>query len=188
MVRQGPRALRRALDMLYLTGGVLAGLFLVGIGILMMLLSLGREFGINVKGGDELSAWFCAATAYLGLAHAFKTGDLVRVGLLIDHISDKNRRLLETAILTVAALVTGYFAYFTVDLVWDSLRFNERAQGVISIPIWIPQLGLAAGGAILFIAVLDELGRVLRGYKPCYLADPPKTVEEQIERLSHSGV
>jgi TRAP-type C4-dicarboxylate transport system permease small subunit len=184
----GRRALRRALDSLYLAGGWLAGLFLIGICVLMMLLSVGREIGINVKGGDEISAWFCAATAYLGLAYTFKTGDLVRVGLLIDRIPLARRRFLEVAILSLAALVTGYFAYFAVDLVWDSYRFKERAQGVIAIPIWIPQLGLAAGAMLFFVAMLDELQRVLRGLRPCYVPEPAKTIEEQIERFTHSGV
>jgi len=184
----GRPTLRRALDSLYLAGGWLAGLFLVGICALMMLLSVGREIGFNVKGGDEISAWFCAATAYLGLAYTFKTGDLVRVGLLIDRIPLARRRPLEVVILSLAVLVTGYFAYFAVDLVWDSYRFKERAQGVIAIPIWIPQLGLAAGAVLFFVAMLDELQRVLRGLRPCYVPEPAKTIEEQIERFTHSGV
>jgi TRAP-type C4-dicarboxylate transport system permease small subunit len=180
--------LRRLLDGLYLVAGWLAGLSLIGIGGLMMALSLGREVGFNVRGGDEISAWLCASCAYLGLAYTFKTGDLVRVGLVIERVTGEERRYLEIAILSVAAVIAGYFAYFCLDLIWDSWRFRERAQGVISIPIWIPQLGLTVGAVIFFIAVVDELVRVIAGHKPCYEREPPKTVEETIERLTQTGI
>ena len=180
--------LRRLLDGLYLLAGWLAGLSLIGICGLMMSLSLGREFGLNVRGGDEISAWLCAAMAYLGLAYTFKTGDLVRVGLVVERITGQKRRTLEIVILAVATAIAGYFAWFCVDLMWDSWRFRERTQGVISIPIWIPQLGLGAGAVIFFIAVVDELVRVIAGHKPCYEREPPKTVDETLERLTQTGV
>ena len=42
------------------------------------------------------------------------------------------------------------------------------AQGLIKIPIWIPQMSFLLGVLIFFIAVLDELVAVLRGQKPAY--------------------
>ncbi len=180
--------LRRLLDGLYLVAGWLAGLSLIGICGLMMSLSLGREFGLNVRGGDEISAWLCAAMAYLGLAYTFKTGDLVRVGLVVERVTGQKRRYLEIAILAVAAAIAGYFAWFCFDMIWDSWRFRERTQGVISIPIWIPQLGLTIGAIIFFIAVVDELVRVIAGRKPCYEREPPKTLDETIGRLTQTGV
>jgi TRAP-type C4-dicarboxylate transport system permease small subunit len=52
--------------------------------------------------------------------------------------------------------------------VYDSYAFNEVAQGLIRVPIWIPQLSLVLGIAILFIALIDELVTVLRREKPSY--------------------
>lgn len=62
------RFARGALDGLYLVCGVLAGLALVAIAVIMLLLSLGRQVGFNLRGGDEMAAWLTAATAFLGLA------------------------------------------------------------------------------------------------------------------------
>jgi TRAP-type C4-dicarboxylate transport system permease small subunit len=180
--------LRRILDGLYLAAGWLAGLFLIGICALMLALSVGREFGINIRGADELSAWFCAAVAYLGLAHTFKTGDLVRVGLWVEGLKEQTRQRAEIGVLVVTAIIAGYFAWYCADLIWDSWRYRERAQGVISIPIWIPQLGLAAGAVILFVAVTDELVRALAGLKPSYIKPEAKTIDEIIERAESSGV
>jgi TRAP-type C4-dicarboxylate transport system permease small subunit len=42
------------------------------------------------------------------------------------------------------------------------------AQGLIRIPIWIPQLCFVAGVVIFFVAVLDELVLVVKKQKPTY--------------------
>jgi TRAP-type C4-dicarboxylate transport system permease small subunit len=52
--------------------------------------------------------------------------------------------------------------------VYESWQFHEVAQGLIRIPIWIPQLCFVAGVVIFFVAVLDELVRVLNRQKPTY--------------------
>ena len=89
--------IRTFLDRLYLFSGYLAGLFLIAIFVLMMLLSAGRPLGLNIPAGDDLVAWCMAATAFLGLAHTFKSGEMIRVGLLIDRFEGPTRRVFEIA-------------------------------------------------------------------------------------------
>jgi hypothetical protein len=50
------------------------------------------------------------------------------------------------------------------------------------VPLWIPQLGYAAGLIILAISFVDELIHVLSGGKPRYEKEKPKTAEELLER------
>ena len=87
--------MRLVLDRLYLLSGWLAGLFLLAIFVLMMLLSGGRPLGINIPAGDDLVAWCMAATAFLGLAHTFRSGEMIRVGLLIDRLEGRTRQIIE---------------------------------------------------------------------------------------------
>ena len=105
------RLARGALDGLYLVCGVLAGLALVAIAVIMLLLSIGRQVGFNLRGGDEMAAWLTAATAFLGLAYTFRHGDLIRVTLLIERLDGRPRRVLETVVLLVASLFLGAFAW-----------------------------------------------------------------------------
>src|SRR5262249_21986595 len=88
---QGDTMIRAILDRLYRFSGYLAGLFLIAIFVLMMLLSAGRLLGINIPAGDDFISWCMAATAFLGLAHTFKHGEMIRVGFLIDRLNDKFR-------------------------------------------------------------------------------------------------
>lgn len=180
-----PHPVRRALSALYLGCGILAGLFLVAICVLMLTISLSREIGFQVRAGDDITGWLCAAMSALGLAYTFKAGDVVRVGLLVEKFEGRKRLVLEAACLVIGCIITGYFAYFSCDLVWDSYRFNERAQGVLAVPMWIPQLGMAIGAVVQFIAFAEELVFTLLGARPSYARSAPKTVEEVMEAASH---
>lgn len=177
---------RVLLDGLYMGCGIVAGLFLVLICVLMMLISVGREVGFNVPAGDDITGWLCAASFALGLAHTFKNGDVVRVGLLVEKLDGRARLWVEAACLAFGTLCTGALAWYCIDLVADSIEFNERAQGVLPIPMWIPQSAVAVGCAVQFVAFADELVRTLGGHRPAYAKDEPKTVEEVLERAASS--
>lgn len=183
-----PSNLRRTLDGLYLLAGYLAGLFLIAIFLMMMALSVGRQVGINVRSGDDIASWCMAAMAFLGLAHTFKSGEMIRVGLLTERLTGRTRWVTELFALSMAALFIGFFAWHAVDLVITSWRINDMSTGVLVVPLWIPQIGFATGLVILFIAIVDELVHVARGNKPRYEKEPPKTAEEVIERAASSGV
>lgn len=180
--------LRLVLDGLYRFAGYLAGLFLIVIFLLMMSLSLGREFGINIPAGDDFAAWSMAAMAFLGLASTFKAGELIRVGLILERWPTRVRRIVETACLSIGVAVIGYFAWYAVQMTYDSWRFNDIAQGVLAIPLWIPQLGYSSGLVILAIAFADELVHVLTGHTPRYEKPLPLTPEEIVERAAESGI
>jgi TRAP-type C4-dicarboxylate transport system permease small subunit len=183
-----PQMIRRLLDALYLGAGYLAGLFLIAIFLMMMALSLGRELGINVKSGDDIASWCMAALAFLGLAHTFKSGEMIRVGLLTDRLTGRTKWLTELFALTLAALFIGFFAWHAVDLTVTSWRINDMSTGVLVVPLWIPQIGFTSGLVILFIAIADELVRVIGGNRPSYQKEPPRTADEVIERAASSGV
>lgn len=183
-----PSATRRILDGLYLVSGWLAGLFLIVILLLMMGLSLGREIGWNIPAGDDFASWCMAAMAFLGLAHTFKSGDMIRVGLLVDRLRGRTRWAVELACLLVGSGFVGFFAWHAVRLTYDSWRFNDVANGVLAVPLWIPQIGFASGLVILFIAFADELVHVAAGGTPRYERPPPKTPEEVVQRAIESAV
>ena len=180
--------LRRALDGLYLFAGYAAGVFLFVIFAIMMVMSVGRQFALNIPAGDDFASWCMAAMAFLGLAHTFRSGEMIRVGLLIDKLPDKSRHYVEIACLIVGIGFIGFFTFYAGQLIRDSWRFHEMSQGVISIPLWIPQIGYAAGLIILLIAFIDEFVHVLRGNLPRYEKPKPTTAEEVVEQAIQSGV
>jgi TRAP-type C4-dicarboxylate transport system permease small subunit len=160
--------LRRFLDRLYTGSGILAALCLAGIFVIMLAQSFGREAGVFVRGADDIVAWLCAATAFLALGHTFRHGELVRVGLWLDMLGSRSRWLAELFALGVTSAFVAYMLWAVVHFVYESWKLNEVAQGLIRIPIWMPQLCFVVGVMIFFIAVLDELVRVSKKQKPTY--------------------
>ena len=179
---------RVLLDRLYLFAGYAAGAFLLAILVLMMMLSAGRPIGLNIPAGDDLVSWCMVATSFLGLAHTFRHGEMIRVGLLIDHLVGRIRHVVEIVALLIGGFFVAFFAYYAALLTFDSWRFHDMAQGVLPVPLWIPQLGYSGGLLILLIAFVDELVHVLRGNAPRYEKPKPKTAEEVVEQAIQSGV
>ena len=160
--------LRRALDVLYAASGALAAVALAGTCVVMLLQVAGRELGWLFRGADDIAAWLCAAAAFLALGHTFRKGELVRMTLAIDRLPPSARWQAEVLALSVAALVGAYMVYAVTRFVYESWNFGEVAQGMIKVPIWIPQLSFAVGVAIFFVAIVDELVAVLRRQAPAY--------------------
>lgn len=179
--------MRRFLDGLYLGAGYLAGAFLVVIFALMMIMSVGRQFGLNIPSGDDFAAWSMAAMAFLGLAHTFKAGEMIRVGLLLEKLPQRGRWVFEILALSVTLGFVAFFAYHAWNFVRFSWIMHEMSNGVVAVPMWIPQISFLAGIALLGVAVVDELVHVLKGNNPSFERPPPKTTEELLQRIAEGG-
>ncbi|MEX0638110.1 MAG: TRAP transporter small permease [Burkholderiales bacterium] len=160
--------MRRFLDRLYAASGVLAAVCLAGIAVVMLAQAGMREIGMLLRGADDIVGWLCAASAFLALATTFRHGELVRVGLIIDRLPGAGRRRAEFVALGLAVLVGGYILWAAAGFVYQSWQFEEVAQGLIQIPIWIPQMSFVIGALIFFIALLDEFVVLAAGGTPAY--------------------
>ncbi len=162
--------MRRFLDHLYVAAGALAALAVFAIFALMIGASLGRALEWRVGWVNDVVSWLCAAAAFFGMAHSFRNGDFVRVTLLLEQAPPRLRRVLEALSLAIAAIAVGYLAWWAVRFTYDSWRFNDIANNMVAIPIWIPQMTFVLGALLFFVAVVDECVQVLRGRKPSYIA------------------
>ena len=75
-----------------------------------------------------------------------------------------------------------------MNFTWYSWLLDDRATGVVAMPLWIPQLGYSGGLVLLAIAMADEVVHVARGGAPRYEKPKAKTAEEAIEQAIQSGV
>jgi TRAP-type C4-dicarboxylate transport system permease small subunit len=103
------------------------------------------------------------------MAHAFKHGDFVRVTLMLESASPANRRRLELISLLIGSIATAYLAWSACLFTYESWEFNDMAQGMLPMPLWIPQLSFAFGAVLLWVAVVDELFIVLQGRTPTFV-------------------
>jgi TRAP-type C4-dicarboxylate transport system permease small subunit len=161
--------LRRFLDRLYIASGAIGAVFVLLICVLMIAQTILREFQVRTGAVNDVVAWFCAAASFFAMSHSFKHGDFVRVTLLLEKVPERVRRVLEIGCLAIGSVCVGYLAFWANKFTYDSWAFGEVAQGLLPIPIWIPQASFALGSLLLFVAVVDELIIVLRGGKPSYV-------------------
>ena len=157
--------MRRLLDTLYSGAGVLAALCMLGLLGMVLLSIVSRQLNFHVPGTDAYAGYLMAAAGFLALAHTLKKGEHIRVTLLLNHLQGKARRALEIWALAAASALALLFAYYSARLVWQSHLFNDISTGNDATPLWLPQLAMAAGTAILAVALIDELVLELRGQR-----------------------
>lgn len=161
-------ALRRALDALYLLSGIAGAVALAAIGAIIAAQVVGRQFGWQFEGADDLTAFAVAGSALLPLAHAFRHGAHIRVDLIIGHVKGRARFMMEAVALAATAGLAAFLAYAMADLAFDSWQFEDVAQGTVPWLLWYPQAASAAGCAVFAIALLDDLAVHLAGGVPSY--------------------
>ena len=146
--------------------GWLAGLFMVGTLLAVLSSIVGRLLpAFEVHGADAYAGYCMAASAFLALATTLRRGEHIRVTLVINRLSDRAHRWLDVFCHVVALLVASALAFYSVRLVQQSLAFNDISTGLDATPLWIPQLGMAAGTCVLALAFAVELVDLLAGRK-----------------------
>lgn len=154
--------MKSRLDPLYRMLGVLGALFILATLVIEVVNIVGRQLGYSMAGVDAYAGYCLAAGSFLALAATLRHGDHIRVTLILQHLHGRVRWWMELFCLSVATLLSGYFAYFGARLVWGSYQFNDVSQNVDATPLWIPQLAMAIGLAGLFLAFVEQLVFTLR--------------------------
>ncbi len=160
--------MRAALELLYRASGLAAGFFLVAIGALTAVQILGRLLGFAAYSFDDFAGFSMAASSFLGLAYTLRANEHIRMTLVLHHTRPALRRALEIVCLVVATFLVGLFAWFTCDMTFTSYQLGDLSQGLVPVPLWIPQSGMALGLAVLAVAFVDDLVAVLRGRPTSY--------------------
>ena len=157
--------MRRLLDFLYDAAAWLAALAMVGVLLMVLTSILGRLLDFHLPGTDAYAGYSMAAAGFLALAHTLKKNEHIRVTLLMGRLRGGARRGMELWALSVAVLLAGLFAWFSVRLVWQSHLFNDMSTSNDATPLWIPQIAMAVGTVILLLAFIDEWVLELRGLR-----------------------
>lgn len=174
--------MRAVLDGLYVAALWLAGLCLCIIALMVGAQVLGRVYdnllvlagyprhGFIILSLGEIAGFLLAASSFLALAATLKAGAHIRVTLFLSLLPSGARRACEALALAFAAFACGWATFYLARLTIDSWRFNELSVGLLPLQLWPWQAVTVLGAALLTIAFLDELVRVLRGLTPSFRA------------------
>jgi TRAP-type C4-dicarboxylate transport system permease small subunit len=162
--------MRAALEVLYKTSGLAAGFFLVAIGALTAAQISGRLLGLPAYSFDDFAGYSMCASSFLGLAYTLRTNEHIRMTLVLHHTRPRMRRALEITCLAIATSLVGLFAWYSCDMTLLSYQLGDVSQGLVPVPLWVPQTGMALGLVVLAVAFLDDLAAALRGRPTSYAA------------------
>lgn len=149
--------LRKFLDFIYVAAGAAAAVCLVAILVLIVAQMVARWTGAVFPGAASYAGYAMAGASFLAFANALNRGAHIRVSILLNALSAGPKRLLEIWCFGLAAAIAAYFTYYAYWFVFWSWKFNEISQDQDATALWIPQSVMVIGGAILTVALIDNL-------------------------------
>jgi TRAP-type C4-dicarboxylate transport system permease small subunit len=155
--------MRQFLDQLHRAGALLAGALLVAVCALTLVPIAARLAGLPAHSWDEVATFCMAASAFMGLACTWRAGTHVRMELVVSQFEGRTRRAIEATALGITLGACLYFAGYAARFVRESYTMNDMSQGLLPIPLWIPQSGMVIGLVLLCLAVAETLVDALRG-------------------------
>lgn len=127
---------------------------------------VGRPLGFIVPSYAEFAGFLLAAASFLALPYTLRSGAHIRVTTLLDRLGARSGHGAELWCSASGAVLSGYFAWFTLLLVAESWRYGDLSPGMVPVPLWIPQATICVGLAILTIAFVDRFISLLAGRWP----------------------
>lgn len=164
------------LHWLYRASGLLSAFALVLICGLILAQVIARNMGSTLRDAEEFAAWAMAAAGFLGLPYALHCGSHIRVQVAQRFLPRGMQHGMEVVATLAGVAIAAYLAWFCTAFVIESYRFKEVSQGLVPVPLWLPQLPMALGSLLLLVAFLERLACVLR-HRRFELADTAEMSE-----------
>ena len=136
---------------------------MIGILVMVLLTVVSRLIGFSAPGTDAYAGYAMAGAGFMALASTLKKGEHIRVTLLLGALKGSALKTMEVIALGIATVLSGFLAFYAARLVWQSWEIDDISVGMDASPLWIPQLFMALGTLVFFIAFCDELVLELMG-------------------------
>ncbi|PLX35640.1 MAG: TRAP transporter small permease [Hyphomicrobiales bacterium] len=135
------------------TGTVLIALVILVCGEAFLRGAFNYSFGF----AEEVTGYFVVMLTFFGAALALRRGALFQVNFLFGEIPGPARIWLKRLFIVAALFVCAVLAWKTYGLMLSSLERGKFAPTVLRTPLWIPQLLMPAGFAVLGLFLLEQL-------------------------------
>ncbi|MDP2698578.1 TRAP transporter small permease subunit [Thalassospira sp.] len=103
---------------------------------------------------DEMVGYGVAAATFLALPHALGEGAIIRVELLLGHVSVRYRKCLEIFSCLVGLGVVWVLISFVWLRVARAWARNSVSSSIAEVPMWIPEGVILTGLCLLFLQLV----------------------------------
>ncbi len=137
--------------------GAVAACFLCLIAVLVTAQIVARMMGEMIPSSDEFAAWAMASSIFLALPYTMLRGEHIRVSLILQFLPKRLHKPYELVATLIALVISAWMSYYVVEFVYESYLFNDVSQGIVTVPMWIPQFGMPIGLCIFTLMLLRRL-------------------------------
>lgn len=103
---------------------------------------------------DELAGYLLVACVMLAAADALRQGEHIAVDIVTERLSARGRRLTLLVGLVAVAASAALLLIEGLDMVAFSRMVGLLSNGYLAVPMWIPQLFVPVGAALLLLAAV----------------------------------
>lgn len=156
--------MRKALLASVTAARLLCALCVVGMGAAVAYEIVARAvFAEPTIWAQEISIYLLIAIAFLGLGPTLASDEHVRIDLFTRRLGNRANRALRATAMAAIAAYAAISAHGGVEMVRHSMRFGRRSLTLLSVPVWIPQLLIPIGMALLCVVALASFWMLLKG-------------------------
>ncbi len=111
---------------------------------------------------EEMSRFFQIWATYLAAGYVLHHRDLITITVLTERLAPRRRRLTEAGALAVIILFCAVAVYYGIDSMIESIRLGRATATMLTVPLWMTELAIPLGFAVLLLQAFVELVRVWR--------------------------
>ena len=148
---------------LYRLSAVLSAMFLAGIGLLILAQIVTRLAGSQIPSADDFAAWSMAASVFLALPATFMANGHIRVTIIFNAFGPVVKRVLDVISTVIAVAVLAWGTWYVGEYVYESYIYHDVSQGIVAVPLWIPQCAMLVGVLLMTVALIEHLITLITG-------------------------
>jgi len=114
-----------------------------------------RFFGTFIPSSEDIAGWLLSAAIFLSLAYSFKEGVHIQMQLVLQSVQPHYRYYLIRIILILALVISAYWTWTTAQQIYESWQYQDLTQSYVAMPLWLVQLPMFIGLAILTNTLID---------------------------------
>lgn len=162
---QGLRGAESIIRRLAAVGVIVGGVLLLGVSFLVIVeITLRKFFETSIQGVDEISSYAMALSFAWAMPFAILDRAHIRIDVVHTILPERMRSWFDLGSTIVFCLYMAVLSYFCITLALASFRDGTRSDGLLAIPLAIPQwiwaIGLALSVPVLLF-LLVKAGRAM---------------------------
>jgi TRAP-type C4-dicarboxylate transport system permease small subunit len=104
-----------------------------------------------------------AGAVFLALPSTFLKGGHIRVTLILTSFGKTAERVMDFISTLIAIAILAWGTWFIAEYVYESYTYNDVSQGILAVPLWIPQCTMLLGMVLMLTAFIERLFSLING-------------------------